>query len=96
MAEMDELCKRTWAAIDELDACVKEQKDEDEDAEYATRVNTVAMTMMGLGLGLASLGDLACYLSEMEKICEAETSTDNKDAVTEDEWAETILADDSN
>ena len=88
MAEMDELCKRTWAAIDELEACVKEEKDEDEDAEYHTRVSTVGMTMVGLGLGLSALGDLALYLVEVDKILEE--SDKEQSSKDDSEWPETV------
>lgn len=91
MAEMTELDKRTWAAIDELDECARGQSEENEVEEYETRVNTAAMTMIGLGLGIGCLGDLALCLVEMEKICD-ETDAEKETGSISD-WPDTILED---
>lgn len=96
MPEMDELCKRTWAAIDELDACVKEQvvqEGEDEGFEYHNRTYTAAMAITGLGLGLDSLGDIARCLLDIEKNLEESCENESE---TKEEWPETIGEDNSN
>lgn len=90
MAEMDEFCKRTWAAIDELDACVKEQvvqEGEDEGFEYHNRTYTAAMAITGLGLGLDALGDIARCLLDIEKNLEESGENESE---TKEEWPDTI------
>lgn len=94
--ESDKLFERTWAAIDEIEVCVKEQSvEEDEDQAYHTRVHAVAMTMVGLGLGVESIGALAICVSEIENVIEEtdnlkESSADEKSTEIE-QWPDTII-----
>lgn len=83
MSDTDEFCKRTWAAIAELDTCVKEQtvqEGEGEDFEYHNRTYTAAMAITGLGLGLDHLGDIARCLLEMEKIIEEDNPEEKSES----------------
>lgn len=92
MAESDKLFERTWAAIDEIGVCVKEQSvEEDEDQAYHTRVHAVAMTMVGLGLGVESIGALAICVSEIEAIvAETDIVEGSIEENGENEWPETV------